>query len=157
MGLIRVSDEAEAKIKALSASSGRTVTSTVDTILQSNDIAARMDKMGKWLQKRFDDLEAAFDGAALASTTSPITRKNRVKQNPIEWPVLQELMFEVLPVGDEAWLPGREEAARGSSDMDFGMYYTDGEKIYSDDMWGHEDWLKCTSTVLAFLTSKGVL
>lgn len=156
MGLIRVSDEAEAKIKALSASSGRTVTSTVDTILQSNDIAARMDKMGKWLQKRLDDLEAAFDGAALSQPQSN-RRPNRVKQNVIEWPVLQELMFEVLPVGDEAWLPGREEAARGSSDMDFGTYYTDGEKIYSDDMWGHEEWLKCTSTVLAFLTSKGVL
>lgn len=152
MGLIRVSDDAETKIKALSASSGRTVTSTVDTLLQSNDVAARLDKMGKWLQKKFDDLEAALDGAVL---TAPKT--NRVKQNVIEWPVVQELMFDVLPEGDAAWYPGKEEMARASSDMDFGVFYTDGEKIYSDDMWGHTDWLKCTATVLAFLTSKGVL
>lgn len=153
MGLIRVSDDAEAKIKALSASSGRTVTSTVDTLLQSNDVAARLDKMGRWLQKRFDDLEAALDGAVL---TQPV-KNHRVKQNVIEWPVVQELMFDVLPEGDAAWYPGREEMARASSDMDFGVFYTDGEKIYSDDMWGHTDWLKCTATVLAFLTSKGVL
>lgn len=153
MGLIRVSDDAETKIKALSASSGRTVTSTVDTLLQSNDVAARLDKMGKWLQKKFDDLEAALDGAVL---TQPI-KTNRVKQNVIEWPVVQELMFDVLPEGDAAWYPGKEEMARASSDMDFGVFYTDGEKIYSDDMWGHTDWLKCTATVLAFLTSKGVL
>lgn len=153
MGLIRVSDDAETKIKALSASSGRTVTSTVDTLLQSNDVAARLDKMGKWLQKKFDDLEAALDGAVL---TQPV-KNHRVKQNVIEWPVVQELMFDVLPEGDAAWYPGREEMARASSDMDFGVFYTDGEKIYSDDMWGHTDWLKCTATVLAFLTNKGVL
>lgn len=154
--MVKLTDEVGSLLEERAKQDGTTIAGEIKLLLDGRDSSTldrRLDKMARWLDKKFADLEAALDGAVL---TQPV-KTNRVKQNAIEWPVVQELMFTVLPEGDSAWLPGKEEAARASSDMDFGMYYTDGEKVYSDDMWGHTDWLKCTPTVLAFLTSKGVL
>lgn len=158
MGLIRVSDDAEKKIKEAADASGSTITTTVDKMLQSNDIASRLDKMGKWLGKRFEDLEAALECAVLDSkSNSNIRKTSRSKETYLEWEVVQDIMFDYLPEGAEEWLPGREDAARSSDNLDMGTFFSDGEIIYSEDSWGHTDWLRVSPRVNQYLKEKGVL
>lgn len=165
MGLIRVSDDAEKKIKDLASATGGTITTTVDKILQSNDIAARLDKMGAYLKQRLDDLEAALDGAVLSSASSYTSRSSsssNVRSNPnnangvyVPWEVLQPLMFDELYEGSE-WLPGAEEAARSSDNLDMCSFFVRDGLIVSDDMWGKTSWLKVSPRVKDYLLSHGV-
>lgn len=149
MGLIRVSDDAEKKIKEVADASGSTITTTVDKMLQSNDIAARLDKMGKWLEKRFEDLEANILAESAASSYTP--RKAHRSTKVIPWPIVQDLMFDVLPDGAEEWLPGMEEAARASDNLDMGTFLIEDNVLISNDAWGKAQWLKVTPRVENYL------
>lgn len=159
MGLIRVSDDAEKKIKDLANASGGTITTTVDKILQSNDIATRLDKMGAYLKQRLDDLEAAFDGAVLSSVSSYSSRSRSNPRNAngvyVPWEVMQPLMFDELYEGDE-WLPGAEEAARSSDNLDMCSFFVRDGLIVSDDAWGKTSWLQVSPRVKDYLLSHGV-
>ena len=149
MGLIRVSEDAENKIKSLAEASGRTVTSTVDALLQSNDMAARMDKMAKWLDKKFTDLEANITGLVV-STPSRAPVAKHTSRVELPWPVVQDIMFDIAT---DEWLPGREAAARSSDMLCDGSFFTDGEVIFSDDAYGKQDWLKVSPKIQQYLDS----
>ena len=144
MGMVRISEEAEKRIKEVAAREGKTFTATVDSLLASMDIAARLDKMGKWMEKKFVDLEAALDGAVLSNSSSSSSSASYKSSNsyhgtPVDW-----------------WLPGREEAFRNSDNMDMGVYYIKNGLIVSDDTWGHADWMKVSPRVEEYLSSHGV-
>lgn len=162
MGLIRVSDDAEKKIKDLANASGGTITTTVDKILQSNDIASRLDKMGAWLKKRLEDMEANILAESSSSRPSSSRSYTSRSSNPnnangvyVPWEVLQPLMFDELYEGEE-WLPGAEEAARGSDNLDMCSFFVRDGMIVSDDMWGKTSWLKVSPRVKDYLLSHGV-
>lgn len=158
MGLIRVSDDAEKKIKEAADASGSTITTTVDKMLQSNDIASRLDKMGKWLEKRFEDLEANILAEGAACSYTPKSSSSSYSSNThVEWPVVQDVMFEFLPDGAEEWLPGMEEAARGSDNLDLGTFFIEGDLLVSNDSWGKAQWLRISPRVKEYLSSRGVL
>lgn len=161
MGLIRVSDDAEKKIKEEAEAAGSTITTTVDKMLQSNDIAARLDKMGKWLEKKFVDLEAALDGAVLSgssySSSASSKSSNSSYGTPVDWETLRDMWLDFLPYEAEEWLPGREETFRSSDNMDMGVYYIKNGLIVSDDTWGHADWMKVSPRVKKYLSSHGVV
>lgn len=159
MGLIRVSDDAEKKIKEMAEAAGITITTTVDKMLQSNDIAARLDKMGAYLEKKFVDLEAALDGAVLSSSSSASykSHSNSSYGTPVDWETLRDMWLDFLPYEAEEWLPGREEAFRNSDNMDMGAYYIKNGLIVSDDTWGHADWMKVSPRVKEYLSSHGVV
>lgn len=161
MGMVRVSEEAEKRIKEMAAKEGKTFTATVDSLLASMDIASRLDKMGKWLEKRFEDLEANILAESAASSYKP--RSNSSTRNPnnangvyVPWEVMQPLMFDELYQGDE-WLPGAEEAARGSDNLDMCSFFVRDDMIVSDDMWGKTSWLKVSPRVRDYLSSHGVV
>lgn len=160
MGLIRVSDDAEKKIKDLANASGGTITTTVDKILQSNDIATRMDKMGAWLKKRLEDMEANILAESSNSSRSYTSRSASSSRSsygtPVDWETLRDMWLDFLPYGAEEWLPGREEAFRNSDNMDMGAYYIKNGLIVSDDTWGHADWMKVSSRVKDYLMNHGV-
>ena len=171
MGLIRVSDDAEKKIKEAAEAAGSTITTTVDKMLQSNDIAARLDKMGKWMEKKFVDLEAALDGAVLSNSSYNSSYSSNSSSNsssasykssnshygtPVDWETLRDMWLDFLPYEAVEWLPGREEAFRNSDNMDMGVYYIKNGLIVSDDTWGHADWMKVSPRVEEYLSSHGV-
>lgn len=160
MGMVRISDDAEKQIKKIASSTGCTFTATVDKILQSNDIATRMDKMGAYLKQRLDDLEAALDGAVLSdssySRSASSKSSNSSYGTPVDWETLRDMWLDFLPYEAEEWLPGREEAFRNSDNMDMGVYYIKNGLIVSDDTWGHADWMKVSPRVKDYLLSHGV-
>ena len=161
MGMVRISEEAEKRIKEVAAREGKTFTATVDSLLASMDIAARLDKMGKWMEKKFVDLEAALDGAVLSSSSSSSSSASYKSSNsyygtPVDWETLRDMWLDFLPYEAEEWLPGREEAFRNSDNMDMGVYYIKNGLIVSDDTWGHADWMKVSPRVEEYLSSHGV-
>lgn len=160
MGLIRVSDDAEKKIKDLANATGGTITTTVDKILQSNDIATRLDKMGAWLKKRLEDMESNILAESSSSSRSYTSRSasssNSSYGTPVDWETLRDMWLDFLPYEAEEWLPGREEAFRNSDNMDMGVYYIKNGLIVSDDTWGRADWMKVSPRVKDYLLSHGV-
>ena len=163
MGMVRISEEAEKRIKEVAAREGKTFTATVDSLLASMDIAARLDKMGKWMEKKFVDLEAALDGAVLSNSNSSSSSSsagykssNSYYGTPVDWETLRDMWLDFLPYEAEEWLPGREEAFRNSDNMDMGAYYIKNGLIVSDDPWGHADWMKVSPRVEEYLSSHGV-
>ena len=165
MGMVRISEEAEKRIKEVAAREGKTFTATVDSLLASMDIAARLDKMGKWMEKKFVDLEAALDGAVLSNSNSSSSSNsssassktsNSYYGTPVDWETLRDMWLDFLPYEAEEWLPGREEAFRNSDNMDMGVYYIKNGLIVSDDTWGHADWMKVSPRVEEYLSSHGV-
>ena len=156
MGLIRVSDDAEKKIKEEAEAAGSTITTTVDKMLQSNDIAARLDKMGKWLEKKFVDLEAALDSAVLSNSYTSKHRSSKVPK-VIPWPIVQDLMFDILPDGAEEWLPGMEDAAHASDNLDMGTFLIEDNVLISNDAWGKAQWLRITPRVEDYLKANEML
>lgn len=178
MGMIRVSNDAESKIKELAEFSGCTITATVDAILESagqrtqvvgksdshtDDLRKKLDEIEGWLKKRFDDIEADIDGFILTSTSgspnnsSSPSHRGRGKRAYIPWETLQELFFEVVPDGYSAWLPGAEGAARASDLLSQGEFFTDGSIIFSDDVFGKKDWMRVDKRVASYLESRGII
>ena len=164
MGMVRISEEAEKRIKEMAAREGKTFTATVDALLASTDIASRLDKMGAYLKQRLDDLEAALDGAVLSSGSSSSSNSSFKSSRsastshgtPVDWETLRDLWLDYLPYGADEWLPGREEAFRNSDNMDMGVYYIKNDLIVSDDMWGHTEWMKVSPRVKDYLMCHGV-
>lgn len=157
MGMVRISDDAEKQIKQIASSTGCTFTATVDKILQSNDIATRMDKMGAYLKQRLDDLEAALDGAVLSSSSVHSSSHSSFNSStPISWETLRDMWLDFLPDGAEEWLPGMEEAFRKSDSPEMGEYYIKDGLIVSNDMWGKASWMKVSPRVRDYLLSHGV-
>ena len=154
MGMVRISEGAEKRIKEVAAREGKTFTATVDSLLASTDIAARLDKMGTYLKQRLDDLEAALDGASISYTPS---RRKSSSTKVIPWPIVQDLMFDVLPDGAEEWLPGMEEAARTSDNLDLGTFLIEDNVLISNDAWGKAQWLKISPRVENYLKAHEML
>lgn len=116
----------------------------------TDSISARLDKMGAYLEKKFVDLEAALDGAVLSSSYTPKHRSSKVPK-VIPWPIVQDLMFDILPDGAEEWLPGMEEAAHASDNLDMGTFLIEDNVLISNDAWGKAQWLRVTPRVEDYL------
>lgn len=155
MGMVRVSEEAEKRIKEMAAREGKTFTATVDSLLATTDISARLDKMATYLEKKFEDLEAAI---ALTSVSSPSTSHKRLtlKKTPIEYGVVRDLFFDVLEDNAPEWFPQAEDGAHASDSLELAEWYTDGSIIYSEGLFGHCEWLKVSDRVGNYLKTNGV-
>lgn len=164
MGLIRVSDEVEGRLKEFA--DGRSMSNAISSLLDGtnnsdNTTSVSLNELKEYIGKRFDEITSILDDTRVDRLDSSYS--NRSKRNSyigsktnlvvIDWPLMQEIMFDFLEVGAEEWLPGREGAARGSSDMDYGSYFSDGEIIFSDDMWGKTEWLKVSPRISEFLST----
>ena len=161
--LIKVTDEVGELLSARAESDGVSLAGEIkllldgkDSIALTNTIDKRLDKMGKWLDKKFEDLEAAFNLAVMSSGSSTSSSASKLSRDrrEIKWWAVQEVMFDVL-VDSDAWLAGKEEAARSSDNLDMGTFFSDGDVIYSDDAWGRCDWFKVTPEVKQAFKERG--
>ena len=119
----------------------------------ADSISARLDKMATYLEKKFVDLEAALDGAVLSNSSYNPKSSSNSNAKVIPWPIVQDLMFDILPDGAEEWLPGMEEAAHASDYLDMGTFLIEDNVLVSDDAWGKAQWLRITPRVEHYLKS----
>ncbi|MDO5452083.1 MAG: hypothetical protein Q4F56_03275 [Candidatus Saccharibacteria bacterium] len=145
MGLIRVSDAAEEKIKRMAAESGRTVTSTVDILVEGNsggvDLLAAVDK-------RFDELKSLLEDTAVDRLARVQKKKDPIS---IDWPDVQYLMFELLEEDAPEWTC--KEASKGaheSSELEALTWLADDDFIYTTN-GVRTNWLNITPRIKSYL------
>lgn len=157
--MVKLTDEVGAALEKWAKEDSTSLAGEIKMLLDmregkevADSISARLDKMGKWLEKRLNDLEANIL-AESASAYTPSNRKASTKRftKVIPWQIVQDLMFDVLPDGAEEWLPGMEEAARASDNLDMGTFLVEDNVLISNDAWGKAQWLKVSPRVENYL------
>lgn len=167
MGMIRVSDSVEERLKGVA--DGRSMNSVIEKMLaycsspdgfcytpQDLGLGERLDNLASYLKEQFTELKTILDETRVDRVSSA-GKKSTAKKVYIEWDIIRDLCFEFLRDKPEMWTS--TEAKRGaeeSDNMQDDPFYTDGEVIYSEGMFGHIDWVKCAPEVMAFLKERGV-
>lgn len=128
MGLIRVSDAAEEKIKQMAAESGRTVTSTVDVLVEGG---GGVDT--SFFDKKFDELKSLISDTAVdrVAQSSGGGRAPGGKEW-VKWAQMQYIIFN-REDDDPAWiLPEGAVFQFKNGDPDELAYYVKDGTIYID-------------------------
>lgn len=152
--MVKLTDEVGSLLEERAQQDGTTIAGEIKLLLDGKDNSSldrRLDKMARWLEKRFDDLEAAMtlsSLSSLSSASSTYKAARRAQKVELPWPLVQDIMFEVAT---DEWLPGREAAARSSDMLCDGTFFTDGEVLYSDDAYGKQDWLKVSPKIQKYI------
>ena len=161
--MVKLTDEVGAALEKWAEKDDTSLAGEIKMLLDMREgkgvndtISARLDKMGKWLEKKFVDLEAALDGAVLSSSYTSKHRSSKVSK-VIPWPIVQDLMFDILPDGAEEWLPGMEDAAHASDNLDMGTFLIEDNVLISNDAWGKAQWLRITPRVEDYLKANEML
>ena len=151
MGMIRVSDYAEERIRKMAAETGRTVTSTVDALVEGSggvDLIVAVDKRFDELKKLIEDTTVdRIDSKPHRSYSS--SRTNRI----VPWECIQDVYFD-FPEG-EVWLAGARENWGNSDCIDMATFYINGDEIWSDFYGTKTPMLKITPELVEYLHKKG--
>ena len=103
MGMIRVSDYAEEKIRKMAAESGRTVTSTVDVLVEGN---GGVDT--SYFDKKFEHLESLIENNLVDVVAAGGTRRRAPGEKEwVPWAQMQYIIFS-LEDDDPAWIPSTQ-------------------------------------------------
>lgn len=156
--MIRVSEDAEKQIKEMAG--GKTITATVDALLARNDIAARMDKMASYLEKKLNDIKeeiiSSIEDTAIDRLDRGRARKSKTIPLDWEWPDIQELLYDVATESDYVSKTAHDEMHESSNAQELKYYIEDGQ-VWGDFFGEKKPYLNITPNVKAFLTSKGVV
>ena len=126
MGLIRVSDAAEEKLKRMAAESGRTVTSTVDVLVEGN---GGVDT--SYFDKKFEELLSAINDTAVDRLATGGGRAPGEKEW-VKWEQMQYIIFN-REDDDPAWvIPEGAVFSFKNGDPNELAYYIKNGTIYID-------------------------
>lgn len=158
MGMIRVSEDAEKQIKEMAE--GKTITATVDALLARNDIAARMDKMAAYLEKKLNDIKeeiiASIEDTAIDRLDSRPRSKSKVTLLDWEWPDIQTLLYDIATEKDYATKSDYDEMHESSCADSF-KWYIEENQVWGDFFGEKKPYLNISPDIANFLTSKGVV
>lgn len=91
MGMIRVSDDAERKIKEMA--NGRTISATVDAILAGGAGGADFKE---YLDKKFDELKELIEDTTVDRVSGYSGGRSFSREKEyLDWPVAQYILYEV--------------------------------------------------------------
>lgn len=154
MGMIRVSDEIEQRLKEVS--DGRSMSATIEKMLaycSSPDgfcpvREAGTENLVDYIDERFDELKALLE-----DTTVDRLARVQKKKDPInlDWPDVQYLMFELLEEDAPEWTC--KEASRGaheSSELEALTWLADDDFIYTTN-GARTNWLTITPRIKSYL------
>lgn len=153
MGLIRVSDETEQRIKEIKGA--KSVGAAVDDLLTKNDIAARLDKLGAYLEGKFAELKHSIEDTTIDRITTPQPRKQRQTFLP-DWQTARTILYDIATPGDYV-NPAVYSSFQESDIADEFTYYVQDNQLHYT--WHGADFpiLNLTPAITQFLTEKGVL
>ena len=151
MGMIRVSDYAEERIRKMAAETGRTVTSTVDALVEGSggvDLIVAVDKRFDELKKLIEDTTVdRVAGSSRPTNSSAITMF-------LPWENCMQDIYDDFPEGEE-WLAGVRENWGNSDCMDMASFFVKGDEIWSDFYGTKTPLLKLTPKLVEYLHTKG--
>lgn len=92
MGMIRVSDEVESRLKAIS--DGRSMSGTVEMLL-SNKGAGDNNELIEFLNKRFAHLESLITDNLVDVVAAGSTHSRLTDNEPLDWNVFRYIVFDL--------------------------------------------------------------
>ncbi len=161
MGMIRVSDEMEQKLKQLA--DGRSMTATIDLLFKmanSNaDDSARgaggYSLLQEHIDKRFDELKALIEDTTIDRLDAAPRTSKTSKAYFLPWENCIQDIYDDFPEGSDVWLSGVREAWGEADSMDMASYFTKNGEIWSN-FYGHETpLLRITPELSEYLHDKG--
>lgn len=158
MGMIRVSDEVEARLKGVA--DGRSMSVTIEKLLDGGETrGAGVDT--SYFDKKFEELKDLIEDTTVDRVAGGNRRKSSSSSSiPVDYSVIRDLFYDFLEEDSPEWTC--KEAARGAaeaSDLDCRNWKTDGTLIFDESSANNGqrlDWVKITPRVKEFLISKGV-
>lgn len=145
MGMIRVSDEVEGRLKEIA--DGRSMSATVEMLIKgAEDTAEKMFGGGggelvaavagvikEHIDKRFDELKSLIEDTTVDRVAGPIKSAGTVKVY-VPWGVARELFFEFLP-DDASEYIGSASGVIRQADDEFPVFIQD-DKLWTEDFYG---------------------
>lgn len=107
--MIRVSEEVEKQLKALA--DGRSMSATVEMLIKGagntadNMFSLTKEFMGH-VDEKFDELKSLIEDTMVDRVDSGGPRKQPQEFVSLEWPDVQELLYEKMKESDPEWFPG---------------------------------------------------
>lgn len=161
MGMIRVSDKVEGRLKEVA--DGRSMSATVEMLLAKQDLKDSAHGDAKEIIYHIDEvLRARFDELASLIKDTAVDRLDRSFSRPryeteIDWPIMKELIYDVLGYEDDSW--ASRAAAEGiteSNDLEETRFIL-SDNFICVDKGKKVPIIKLTPKVKTFLESKGVV
>lgn len=160
MGMIRVSDEIEQKLKQLA--DGRSMTATIDLLFKmannaddSVEAAGTYSLLQEHIDKRFDELKALIEDTTIDRLDAAPRTSKTSKAYFLPWENCIQDIYDDFPEGSDVWLSGVREAWGEADSMDMASYFTKNGEIWSN-FYGHETpLLRITPELSEYLHNKG--
>ncbi len=161
MGMIRVSDEMEQKLKQLA--DGRSMTATIDLLFKMANSNADDSVRGaggysllqEHIDKRFDELKALIEDTTIDRLDAAPRTSKTSKVYFLPWENCIQDIYDDFPEGSDVWLSGVREAWGEADSMDMASYFTKNGEIWSN-FYGHETpLLRITPELSEYLHDKG--
>lgn len=159
MGMIRVSDEIEQRLK--SVSDGRSMSATIEKMLaycsSPEGFCPVPQESGytplflEHIDERFDELKALLEDTAVDRLARVQKKKDPIN---LDWPDVQYLMFELLEEDAPEWTC--KEASKGaheSSELEALTWLADEDFIYTTN-GTRTNWLNITPRIKSYLGGK---
>lgn len=144
MGMIRVSDETEQRLKSIS--DGRSIGATVEMCLNAlENMAADEEKKensGAWarlathIDEKFDELKALLEDTTV-DRVAQSTGGGRApgEKKYLDWDNFRYIVYELLKEGDEEWASKQSYLAIENLDDEIHVYEKNGS-LWVDDYYG---------------------
>lgn len=161
MGMIRVSDEMEEKLKQIA--DGRSMTATIDLLFKmassNSENSVKAARAGacallqEHIDKRFDELKALIEDTTVDRLDAKPYKASRASFLP--WENCIQDIYDDFPEGSDVWLSGVREAWGEADSMDMASYFVKNGEIWSN-FYGHETpLLRITPELSEYLKDKG--
>lgn len=156
MGLIRVSDETEQRIKEIKGE--KSVGAVVDDLLTKNDIAARMDKMAAYLAEMRAELLSAIQDTTIDRVATSYTYRPKPKRQAFisDWQTARTVLYDIAKESDYV-NPALYDSFVNSDMADEFSYYVQDDQLRYTWHGGDFPILNLTPAITSYLTEKGVL
>jgi len=128
--MIRVSEEVEKQLKELA--DGRSMSATVEMLIKGagntadNMFSLTKEFMGH-IDEKFDELKSLIEDTTVDRVNNGGPRTQSVQEFvSLEWPDVQELLYEKMKEGDPEWFPGAYKGVTEEMQGDPNCFSKDG-------------------------------
>lgn len=162
--LIKLTDEIGSVLEERAKADNTSLAGEIKLLLDGkddNNINQRLDNMAAFLKKEFGELRSLIEDTSvdrLASSTISSRPQSRSSSTTyLDWPTVQELMFDWA--NDSDWTCAAAKKGMEDSNLaDEAQWYISDSGYVVGDFYGEkQEYIKLTQHVLDFLNKKGIV
>lgn len=171
MGMIRISDEIEKRLKEVA--DGRSMNSVIEKMLAycsspdgfcptqqaSENVFGKLEYLGGYIDKKFDELKALIvDTTVDRLSATRGARRDPALKTYVDWEIMQDILFDFLDEGAPEWVnKSAYEGVHESSDLDTAKFLVQDDCIYIESTYSKAAILNLTPRLKQYLAEKGIV